>query len=101
VGAKGATTFKITPVCIVTLRHGYYVTVRIIFMFYLMPVFFIIMMTVTTLYGIVSQVACNKSSLLQKNILQKILQPFTMNITKESIYKSYKNAYLGGLGRET
>jgi hypothetical protein len=29
------------------------------------------MMTVTTLYGIVSQVACNKSSLLQKNILQK------------------------------
>ncbi len=44
----------------------------------------------------IEQVACNKSSLLLKNILQntQTLQLFTMNNKTESIKKFIKNAKL-------
>jgi hypothetical protein len=48
-------------------------------------------------------VASNKLSILLKIILQdtQTLQLFTKIIKTESIYKSYCNAKLGGLGSET
>ncbi len=51
---------------------------------------------------IIVQVASNKSSLLLKTILQstQTLHMLTMNIKTRIIYKSYKNAKQGGLGRE-
>jgi hypothetical protein len=41
----------------------------------------------------IGQVACNKSSLLLKNILQntKTLQPFIMNIKTKYLQKLFKN----------
>jgi hypothetical protein len=46
------------------------------------------------------QVAWNKSSFLQKSILQntQTLQLFTTIIKSESIYKSYVKCEAGGLG---
>ncbi len=53
-------------------------------------------------YCMIEQVASNKSSLLQNNILQnaQTLQLFTINIKTEIIYKTYYNFDQPGLGRE-
>ncbi len=68
-------------------------------MFYLMPVFY----NYDDCYYAVwyKNLLVINQVYYRRIFYKKTLQQCTMNIKKESIYKSYKNAYLGGLGRET